>query len=256
MMTRLARLAAALALAGSVSFGSVLRADEALVAMAANYAGAGAALAAAFSAETGHRLQITTGATGKLYAQIAQGAPFAVLLSADAKTPALIEAEGLGVTGSRFTYAIGRLSLWSAEESRIGDDPAAALLAQDVLFIAIANPDLAPYGMAAREAMQAMGVWDSVQPKIVMGQNIGQTFSMADSGAAQLGFVATSALEGPGIAARGSRFDIPQTMFAPIRQDAVLLNPGHDNPAALAFMQFLRSDTAKEIAQSFGYGTE
>lgn len=250
-LTPRASLAFALLLAATLA-----RADDALVAVAANYAGAAKAVAAAFTKDTGHTVQITTGATGKLYAQIAEGAPFAVMLSADAGTPARIEAEGLGVAGSGFTYAIGRLSLWSPDADRIGSDPKAALEAADTLFIAIANPDLAPYGVAAREAMQAMGVWDAVLPKIVMGENIGQTFSMVGSGAAQVGFVATSAVQGPGIAPAGSLYDIPQAMFTPIRQDAVLLNPGKDNAAALAFMDFLKGDTAKGIAQSFGYGTE
>lgn len=231
-------------------------AAEALVAVAANYAGAMAAVAASFTQDTGHTLQITTGATGKLFAQISQGAPFDVMLSADSKTPARIEAEGLGVAGSSFTYAIGKLTLWSADPALIGTDPKAALLAEDTRFIAIANPDLAPYGIAAREAMKAMGVWDVVQPKIVQGQNIGQTHSMVDTGAAQVGFVATSAIQGPGIVPKGSRFDIPQQMFAPIAQDAVLLHPGADNPAALAFMAYLRGDKAKAIAVSYGYGTE
>lgn len=231
-------------------------ADDTLVAVAANYAGAVQAVAEAFAKDTGHSLQITTGSTGKLYAQIAEGAPFAVLLSADAKTPERIEAEGLGVAGSRFTYAIGKLSLYSADPERIGTDPKAALLAGDTLFIAIANPDLAPYGIAATQAMQAMGVWEAVQPKIVLGQNIGQTFSMVDTGAAQVGFVATSALQGPGITPKGSQYDVPQEMFAPIEQDAILLNAGRDNAAAIAFLDYLKGDTAKAIAQSFGYGTE
>lgn len=246
---------AALALA-LICAASTIHAEEALVAVAANYAGAIEAVAVEFTNETGHTLQITTGATGKLYAQIAEGAPFAVILSADAKTPARIEAEGLGVAGSSFTYAIGKLTLWSPDPALIGADPKAALQAPETLFIAIANPDLAPYGVAAREVLQAMGLWEVLQPKIVMGQNIGQTFSLVDSGAAQFGFVATSALQGPGIVAKGSRYDIPQAMFTPIAQDAVLLNPGKDNAAALAFMDYLKGDTARAIASSFGYGTE
>ena len=245
----------ALALLAAMAFAAPLHAAEALIAVAANYAGAAEAVAEAFARDTGHEVQITTGSTGKLYAQIAQGAPFAALLSADAKTPERIEAEGLGVAGSRFTYAIGRLTLWSGDEGRIGDDPVAALLAPDTLYIAIANPDLAPYGVAAREVLQAMGIWEAVAPKLVMGQNIGQTFSMVDAGAAQLGFVATSAVEGPGIARRGSRHDIPQALFSPIAQDAILLNPGRDNPAARAFLEYLKGDTARAIARSFGYKT-
>ena len=229
-------------------------ADEALVAVAANFAGAAEAVAGAFTEETGHVLRITTGATGKLYAQIAEGAPFDLMLSADAATPDRLEAEGLGVAGSGFTYAIGGLTLWSGDAGRIGADPAAALMAGDTLYIAIANPELAPYGIAAREVLQSMGLWEAVQPRIVMGENIGQAFAMVESGAAQVGFVATSALAGFG--GRGSRFDIPQAMFTPIRQDAVLLTQGADNAAALAFMDYLKGDAAKGIARRFGYGTE
>lgn len=230
------------------------RADEALVAVAANFANAVEAISAAFTADTGHTLQITTGATGKLYAQISEGAPFQVMLSADVKTPARIEEEGLGVAGSTFTYAVGKLVLWSPDAGRISDDPKAALEAVDTLFIAIANPDVAPYGVAAREALQALGVWDAVQPKIVMGENIGQTFSMVDTGAAHVGFIAASAIHGPGIEPRGSSYDIPQEMFTPIEQGAVLLNPGKDNVAAVAFLDYLKGDTAKGIIESFGYG--
>jgi molybdate transport system substrate-binding protein len=232
------------------------RAEEALIAVAANFSGAVEAIGSEFTKETGHALRITTGATGKLYAQITEGAPFAVLLSADAKTPERLEAEGNAVPGSRFTYAIGKLSLWSRDADRIGGDPKAALMAADTLFVAIANPDLAPYGVAAREALTAMGLWEAIRPKIVMGQNIGQTFSMVDTGAAQMGFIATSAVQGPGIEERGSRYDVPQETFSPIRQDAVLLKPGEDNAAAIAFLDFLRGEKARAIARSFGYGIE
>ena len=246
----LAIAAFSLAVAGSA------RGDEALVAVAANFAGAAEAIGKAFTAETGHRLQLTTGATGKLYAQISEGAPFAVLLSADAATPAKLERQGSAVPGTRFTYAMGRLSLWSADPERIGDDPKAALTAPDTLHVAIANPDLAPYGVAAREALTAMGLWETIRPKMVMGENIGQAFSMVDSGAAQVGFIATSAIEVPGEEPKGSRFDVPQAMFTPLRQDAVLLKAGEGNPAAIAFLGYLRGGKAKAIIASFGYGTE
>jgi molybdate transport system substrate-binding protein len=234
----------------------IARADEALLAVAANFAGAVEAIGKEFTRDTGHTLQVTTGSTGKLYAQISEGAPFAVLLSADAKTPAKLEEEGNAVQGTRFTYAVGKLSLWSADVGRIGADPKAALIAPDTLHVAIANPDLAPYGVAAREALTAMGLWETIQPKIVMGENIGQTFSMVDSGAAQVGFIATSAIEAPGSAAKGSRYDVPQEMFTPIRQDAVLLKAGGGNRAAVAFLDYLKGDKAKAIIASFGYGTE
>jgi molybdate transport system substrate-binding protein len=232
------------------------RADEALVAVAANFAGAVEAVGAEFTKETGHRLKITTGSTGKLYAQIGEGAPFTILLSADAKTPEKLEQEGKAVTGTRFTFALGKLSLWSPDAGRIGSDPKAALTAASTHHVAIANPDLAPYGVAAREALIAMGLWETIQPKIVMGQNIGQAFSLVDTGAAEMGFVATSALEVPGMEPKGSRYDVPQEMFKPIRQDAVLLKAGEANPAARAFMDYLKGDKAKSIARSFGYGTD
>jgi len=230
------------------------QADAALVAVAANFAGAAEAISTAFTGATGHSLQITTGATGKLYAQIAAGAPFAVMLSADEQTPARLEVENLAVAGTKFTYALGGLTLWSVDADRIKTNPKPALQAADTMFIAIANPELAPYGVAARETLQALGLWDVVQAKIVMGENIGQTFAMVDSGAAQMGFVAASAVAvGP---TRGARWDVPQELFTPIRQDAILLKAGADNTAAVAFMDYLASDAAKAIVQSFGYGTE
>jgi molybdate transport system substrate-binding protein len=232
------------------------QADEALVAVAANFASAVEAIGKAFTQDTGHTLRVTTGATGKLYAQIGEGAPFAVLLSADSKTPAKLEEDGKAMPGTRFTYAVGKLSLWSADEDRIGGDPKAALTAPETLHIAIANPDLAPYGAAAREALTAMGLWETIQPKIVMGENIGQTFSMVDSGAAQMGFIATSAIDNPGTEPKGSRYDVPQSMFKPIRQDAVLLKAGEGNAAAIAFLDYLKGEKAKAIIAKFGYGTE
>lgn len=232
------------------------QAEEALVAVAANFAEAVETLKPIFESQTGHTIVETTGSTGKLYAQIAAGAPFHVLLSADAKTPAQLEEEKLAVAGTAFTYAIGRLTLWSADANRIGEDGKAALTDPGLRFVAIANPDLAPYGVAAREAMQSMGVWDDLQPKIVMGQNIGQTHSMVATGAAELGFVALSAVQSPRAPAEGSRWDVPQDLFAPIRQDAILLNPGEDNAAADAFLEFLKSDEARAVIESYGYGLE
>jgi len=232
------------------------RAEDVLVAVAANFAGAVEAIGSAFAKDTGHSIQVTTGATGKLYAQIGEGAPFAILLSADAETPARLEEEGNAIAGTRFTYAVGKLSLWSADAGRIGADPKAALTAPETLHVAIANPDLAPYGVAAREALTAMGLWETIQSRIVMGENIGQTFSMVESGAAEMGFVATSAVEAPGTEPQGSRYDVPQDLFTPIRQDAVLLKAGEGNAAAIAFLGYLRGDKAKGIIASFGYGTE
>ena len=228
-------------------------ADTTLVAVAANFAGAAEAVSAAFHDETGHDAQITTGSTGKLYAQITEGAPFEVLLSADAKTPEKLMGDGLAVANSSFTYAIGGLTLLSVDKDLIGADAKASLASDKIRFLAIANPDLAPYGVAAKEALTNLGLWDAVQPKIVLGQNIGQVFALANTGAADAAFVATSALVGPDAPVTGSRLDVPQDLFTPIRQDAVLLNAGKDNVAAVAFLAFLKSDQAKEIINAFGY---
>jgi len=231
------------------------QAETALAAVAANFAETADALLPAFREATGHDLQLTTGSTGKLYAQIGEGAPFDVLLSADAATPARLLEEGNAVAGTAFTYAVGRLTLWSTDPDRIGEDGRGALEDPDLRFVAIANPELAPYGVAARDALQNLGLWEELQPKIVMGQNIGQTNSMVATGAAELGFVALSAVLSPRTRDRGSRWDVPQELFEPIRQDAVLLNPGAENPAARAFLDFLRTPEAAQVIDSFGYGT-
>lgn len=228
-------------------------ADTALVAVAANFAEAAEALVAPFQEASGHDLSLTTGSTGKLYAQIAAGAPFDVMLSADAGTPAQLLDGGNAVAGTAFTYATGQLTLWSSDFARIGDDARAALADPALRFVAIANPDLAPYGVAARETLQSLGLWDRLQTKIVMGQNVGQTHAMVATGAAEVGFVALSAVRSPRARIEGSRWDVPQDLYAPIRQDAVLLRHGADNAAATAFLDFLRSDEAAAVIDAFGY---
>lgn len=241
--------------AGVLALGlTAARAETALVAVAANFAEVAETLSPMFTALTGHDLLLTTGSTGKLYAQISEGAPFQVLLSADAKTPARLEDEGKAVAGTRFTYAVGQLALFSADPQTVGADGRAALANPDLRFIAIANPDLAPYGVAAREAMQAMGLWEALLPKVVMGQNIGQTFSLVATGAAEVGFVALSAVRAPGKPPTGSFWQVPQEMFTPILQDAVLLKPGEGNPAARAFLTFLASPEAARVIAAYGYG--
>lgn len=232
-----------------------VRAETALVAVAANFAEAAGTLAPPFRAATGHDVMLTTGSTGKLYAQIGEGAPFDVFLSADAGTPARLLEEGKAVAGTGFTYAVGRLTLWSAEPGRIGEDGRAALADAGLRFVAIANPDLAPYGVAAREALTSLGLWETLQGRIVMGQNIGQTHSMVASGAAEMGFVALSAVLSPRNETEGSRWDVPREMYRPIRQDAVLLAHGKDNAAARAFLDFLRGPEAAGVIDAFGYGT-
>ncbi|MGK2741984.1 molybdate ABC transporter substrate-binding protein [Tepidicaulis sp. LMO-SS28] len=229
-------------------------AEDALAAVAANFAGAAEELAAAFNDKTGHEVTITTGSTGKLYAQVTNGAPFDLFLSADAATPEKLEAAGFAVKGTRFTYAQGSLALWSAEAGRIGADGKAALEAGDVRHIAIANPALAPYGQAAQETLSALGLWDALQGKIVMGQNVGQTYSLIDTGNAQLGFVALSAVLKPGSAHEGSYWTVPPALYQPIRQDAVLLPAGETNEAARGFLDYLQSAEARKLIAAYGYG--
>ncbi len=229
---------------------------EALVAVATNFAEAAASARIAFEKATGHEIRLTAGASGKLYAQIRNGAPFHVLLSADEKVPAMLEAEGLAVAGTRFTYAAGRLVLWSRDPGRIAGDGAALLREGSFRHLAMANPELAPYGAAAREALQALGLWESLSGRIVMGQNVGQAHAMAATGNAELGLVALSALVGPRATTMGSRWEVPRSLHAPIRQDAVLLDAGRDNPAAVAFLAFLKSAEGRRIAADFGYGTD
>jgi len=233
---------------------STARADEALVAVAANFAEAIEQLAPKFEAATGHRIVATTGSTGKLYAQIKEGAPFHVLLSADAKTPTKLAEEGAGDGSSQFTYAIGKLALWSSDKNLIGSDGTQALKAGSFQHIAIANPDLAPYGVAAQQTLEALGLWEVLQPRIVMGENIGQTHSMVATGNAELGFVALSAVKSPTKPAQGSLWVVPAELYAPIRQDAILTNAGKDNAAAKAFLDYLKSDEAHAVIESFGYG--
>lgn len=226
-------------------------AETALVAVAANYAGAAEAQARAFFAASGHEITLSTGSTGKLYAQILAGAPFDVLLAADAASPQMLEAAGAGAAGTRFTYALGALVLWSPDPARIGADPVAALRDAGLRHLAIANPDLAPYGAAARQALEALDIWQAVQDRIVQGENVGQTHALVATGAAEAGFVALSAVPPE---AGGSRWQVPQALFAPIRQDALLLAHGAGNPAARGFLDWLQGPQAQQINAAFGYG--
>ncbi len=228
-------------------------ADQAQFAVAANFAVVAEQLATAFKASSGHDIAITTGSTGKLYAQIAAGAPFDAMLSADAATPERLEKEGLAVAGTRFTYATGRLALWSLEPTLVGPDPAATLADARLIHLAIANPDLAPYGAAAQAALRSLGLYDAVKGKLVMAENIGQTHAMVKSGAASAGFVAVSALAGE---KAGSRWDVPQDLYEPIRQDAALLVHGANNEAARAFLAFLAGSEARAAIAAAGYGTD
>jgi molybdate transport system substrate-binding protein len=229
--------------------GSTAHPAEVTVAVAANFAAPMQRIAAAFQSDTGHRAMLAVGATGAFYTQIRNGAPFDVLLAADDETPARIESDGLAVKGSRFTYALGRLALWSAKPGVV-DDHGDVLKRENVDRVAIANPKLAPYGKAAVETMQKLGVYERLQPRIVQAENIAQAFQFVATGNAPIGFVALSQV----FDAKGSKWIVPEDLHAPLRQDAVLLAHGKNNDAAAALMQYLKGDKARGIIRAYGYG--
>ena len=227
-------------------------AGEVQVAVAANFAGPMEKLAAQFQKDTGHKAVVASGATGKFYAQIRNGAPFEVLLSADDETPARLEAEGQVVPKSRFTYAVGRLVLWSAKANYV-DAGGAVLKTGDFKHLAIANPKTAPYGAAASAVIDKLGLTARLQPRLVQGENIAQAFQFASTGNAELGFVAQAQVWRDGKFTAGSGWIVPATMHAPIRQDAALLTRGAKNPAAQALLDYLRTDRAKALIRAYGY---
>jgi molybdate transport system substrate-binding protein len=228
------------------------KAGEVQVAVAANFAGPMEKIAAAFEHETGHKAVVATGATGKFYAQIKNGAPFEVLLAADDETPKKLVEEGQGVAGSTFTYARGRLVLWSAKAGVV-DDKGAVLKRADIAHVAICNPKLAPYGFAAVEALKLLGLYETLTPKLVMAENIAQAHQFTASGNAEIGFVALSQIAPPGKPIEGSYWMVPNNLYSPILQDAVLLKKGESNPAATALMKFLKGEAARAVITSYGY---
>lgn len=228
-------------------------AGEVQVAVAANFAQPMAQIATAFTAATGHRVKVSTGATGKFYAQVISGAPFEVLVAADAETPRRLLAQGHGVAGTSFTYALGRLALWSATPGLV--DPAGAVLASNRFrHIAVANPKLAPYGVAGFQVLQALGLAEKLAPKVVLGETIAQTYQFVATGNAEIGFVAWSQLNVPGRPVSGSHWLVPEKLHGEIRQDAVLLKAGEGNAAARALLAYLRSEPAVKVMAAFGYG--
>jgi len=229
------------------------RADEVRVAVAANFVGPLAGIAEGFGAATGHKLQVSAGATGKFYAQIVAGAPFEVLIAADDETPRKLVAEGHAVAGTNFTYAIGKLVLWSAQPGFV-DERGAVLTAGRFAHLAIANPKIAPYGRAGMEVLKARGLTDAVAPKLVTAESIAQAYQFVATGNAELGFVALAQVAVPGKPAVGSSWLVPQSLYGEIRQDAVLLKAGEKNPAAAALLAYLQSAPAKSVIQAFGYG--
>ena len=238
-------------LAASVLAGAA-HADTIAVAVASNFTAPMQKIAAQFEKDTGHKVQLSFGATGKFYAQINNGAPFGVLLAADDSTPEKIAKEGKGDAASRFTYAIGQLVLWSPQAGYV-DAQGEVLKKSDWRHIAIANPKLAPYGVAAMQTVDKLGLTTAVAPKTVRGENIGQTYQFAASGNAELGFVALSQVMEDGKIKSGSVWIVPAAMHTPIRQDAIVLNHAKDNVAAQALMDYLKGDTARAIISSYGY---
>jgi molybdate transport system substrate-binding protein len=225
---------------------------ETQIAVAANSAEPIRAIVAVLEESTGHRARVSLGATGKLYAQIKSGAPFDLLLSANSATPALLEKDGLAQPGSRFTYAIGKLVLWSPDVTMV-DAQGAVLKGNRFRKLAYANPASAPYGEAALQTMTQLGLVEHLMPKLVQGESIGQTFSFVHTGNAELGFVALSQVRPGGQSGRGSKWVVPQALYSPIRQDAVLLKRGANNPAALALLQLLKSPAIQDLIRSYGY---
>lgn len=233
-------------------FSMSLQAGEVSVAVAANFTAPMQKIAAAFEQDTGHKAQLAFGSTGKFYAQIKNGAPFQMLLSADDETPAKLEREGLAQAGSRFTYAVGALVLWSARPGFV-DAGGEVLRRGDFRKIALANPRLAPYGQAAMETLVALGLQDSLAPRFVLGENIAQTYQFVSTGNAELGFVALSQVMQDGRIAGGSAWRVPESLHKPIRQDAVILAPGRGNAAAEALAQYLQGGKARAIIRAYGY---
>jgi molybdate transport system substrate-binding protein len=227
-------------------------ADEVKVAVAANFAGSFHKIAADFTAETGHTVVVTSGSTGKFYSQIKEGAPFEVLLAADDETPKKLEAENLAVKGQSFTYAKGKLVLWSVKPGYV-DANGEVLSKGDFAHLSLANPKVAPYGTAGVETLKALGVYDKLAPKIVQGDNITQAQQFVATGNAELGFVALSQVAPPDKPAAGSWWVVPSRYYSPLLQDAALLKKGESNPAASALLKFLKGDKAKAVIKSYGY---
>ncbi len=236
----------------AVVFPVLTHAAEVKVAVAANFQKPLEEIAQSFKADTGNSISISAGATGQLFTQIQNGAPFEVMISADSKTPKKLVEGGFAVADSQFTYANGQLVLWSMDEKKV--DAAGDVLKTGVFnHIAVANPKSAPYGAAAVEVIDKLGLKDALKTKLVEGQNITQTKQFVDTGNAELGFVALSQIYKGGKVTSGSAWIIPTTLYSPITQDAVLLNTGKDNPVAVELMKYLKGEKAQAIMKNFGY---
>ncbi|MBW4934647.1 molybdate ABC transporter substrate-binding protein [Marinobacter sp. F4206] len=235
-----------------IACGPALAADVRL-AVAANFTDTGDELIAAFAEATGLQASASYGSTGKLYAQILHGAPFDVFLAADRRRPELLEDNGHGVKGTRFTYAQGRLVLWSPQPGLL-ETPETWLASGDFTRLAIANPKTAPYGQAAREVLSRLALWNPLQQRLVRGDSIAQTFQFVATANAQAGFVALSQIRAWNDR-NGSLWLIPPAHYSPINQQAILLTQGEHNTAARQWLDFLRSETARNIIERYGYDT-
>ncbi len=224
-------------------------ADQIRIAVASNFIGAMTVLSETFELKTGHQVVLMFGSTGKHYAQIRNGAPFDLFFSADQERPERLENEGIAVPETRFTYAVGKVVLWSPKPDFV-DSGGSVLKEGNFRYLAIANPRLAPYGRAAQEILESFGLWETLQGRLVRGENIGQTFQYVKSGNADLGFVAFAQIQSPGNSVSGSWWTIPKDLYLPIRQQAVLLI---DSNPARAFLTFVKSHEAREIIREYGY---
>ena len=236
----------------SLCMAALAQAAEVQVAVAANFIAPMKVLAADFEKETGHKAVLSSGATGKFYAQIVSGAPFDVFLAADDETPARLGREGAALAESRFAYATGKLALWSARPDLV-DRNGDVLRAGKFTRLALAAPKLAPYGAAAVETLTRLGLLAALEPKFVQGESIGQAFSFVSTGNADLGFVALSQVVEDGKLKSGSAWVVPAHLHRPIRQDAVILTRARGNPAAAALMAYLKTDKARAVIRAFGY---
>jgi molybdate transport system substrate-binding protein len=237
-----------------VVFWGNVRAESINVAVASNFIAPAQEIAKLFEKETGHQIKISSGSSGKFFAQIQNGAPFHVLLSADTLTPAKLLKEGFAIPSTQITYAIGKLVLWSSNAELVtGNDQ--VLDGNKFKKIAIANPELAPYGVAAIETLKHLGQYQHIKTKIVWGENIAQAHQFVLSGNAELGFVSASQVMRDGKLIQGSAWIVPDILHSAILQDAVLLNKGRDSIAARSFLIFLASEKVKKIIQEYGYGT-
>jgi molybdate transport system substrate-binding protein len=229
-------------------------AGEVRVAVTSSFFDTMTAVSEQFRTATGHQALLTEASSGELYAQILTGAPFDVYLASDQLDAKNLEDDGFAVSGTRFSYAVGRVTLWSPRPGRIGANGMETLRQGEFKTLAISNPRTNGYGQAAVQALKAMGLWSAVQERIVETENSRTAFQWVAGGKADLGLVPLGEVLDPDVKEKGSRWDVPEHFHTPVRQEAVLLVHGKDNPAALALLTFLRSDQARQTMQRFGYG--